>query len=337
MRSHGSGGTKLNCAIALLNDMMIYATCATVLGHMRMCCFTVALSLSLSLSLSIYLSLFLSLLSLSLSLSLSLPLFQEISVVISLSPLRPCPPSPFRCTTNSSHHTSRLCALASPHENPDSQFLRIAKIRKREDGCCCIAALLVGEEMYVINIGDSRAILASGDNTATPLSTDHKPENPDEKARVERAGGQVIKYGPVYRVTPPEALAWEQAKVKQGPRPLQLAIARSFGDSSLKTPRPLLVCTPEIRRVTVKPDDKLVLLGCDGVWDVLSNQLAVDTALKAVDAGEDARAVAGSVVNMAYQLGSTDNISVVAILFHRSASAATTATASTTEDDKDES
>jgi serine/threonine protein phosphatase PrpC len=191
--------------------------------------------------------------------------------------------------------------------------------------------------MYVINVGDSRAVLACGDRTATQLSTDHKPEDPNEKARVERAGGQVLKYGPVYRVTSPEALAWEQAKIKQGPRPLQLAIARSFGDASLKAPRPLLISAPEIRRVSVKPDDKLVLLGCDGIWDVLSNQVAVDTALTAVDTGADARAVAGSVVNMAYQTGSTDNISVVAILLHSSAPNSTDAAAPTADDDQDDS
>eukprot|EP00038_Savillea_parva_P028296 m.64240 g.64240 ORF g.64240 m.64240 type:complete len:518 (+) comp8211_c0_seq2:674-2227(+) len=204
-----------------------------------------------------------------------------------------------------------------------AQFLRIAKIRKRQDGCCCIAILIVANEMYVINVGDSRAVLGAADRSATALSEDHKPERTDEKQRIEKAGGQVIKYGPVYRVTTAAALAWEQAKIKRGPRPIQPAIARTFGDASLKLPKPILIATPEIRHVTIKSDDALVLLGCDGIWDVLSNQQAVDVAFKSMDAGEDPKAIAGSVVKLAYARGSTDNISVVAILFRQDATADT--------------
>jgi len=201
-----------------------------------------------------------------------------------------------------------------------AQFLRIAKIRKRQDGCCCIAVLLVANDMYVINVGDSRAVLGAGDRKASALSDDHKPERSDEKQRIEKAGGQVIKYGPVYRVTSAAALAWEQAKIKRGPRPIQPAIARTFGDASLKLPKPILISAPEIRRVTIKSDDALVLLGCDGIWDVLSNQQAVDSAFKSIDAGDEPKAIAGSVVKLAYARGSTDNISVVAIIFERDTS-----------------
>eukprot|EP00038_Savillea_parva_P028295 m.64230 g.64230 ORF g.64230 m.64230 type:complete len:423 (+) comp8211_c0_seq1:292-1560(+) len=216
----------------------------------------------------------------------------------------------------------KKCILAACSAT-DKEFLRIAKIRKRQDGCCCIAILIVANEMYVINVGDSRAVLGAADRSATALSEDHKPERTDEKQRIEKAGGQVIKYGPVYRVTTAAALAWEQAKIKRGPRPIQPAIARTFGDASLKLPKPILIATPEIRHVTIKSDDALVLLGCDGIWDVLSNQQAVDVAFKSMDAGEDPKAIAGSVVKLAYARGSTDNISVVAILFRQDATADT--------------
>lgn len=176
--------------------------------------------------------------------------------------------------------------------------------------------------MYVINIGDSRAVIGRGDRTAAALSTDHKPERPDEKARIERAGGHVLKYGPVYRVTTAAALAWEQAKIKKGPAPIQPAIARTFGDHSLKAPVAILISTPEIQRVTIQDDDIVVLLGCDGIWDVLSNQQAVDTALKALDNREEPKGVASAVVKLAYAAGSTDNISVVAIVFDKAREAA---------------
>lgn len=171
-------------------------------------------------------------------------------------------------------------------------------------------------QCYVINIGDSRAVLGAKDRTVSALSNDHKPERPDEKARIEKAGGQVLKFGPVYRVTTSSALAWEHAKIKKGPRPIQPAIARTFGDFSLKVPVPILISAPEIRRVTLEAEHSILLLGCDGIWDVLSNQQAIDTAFKSKDAGDAPKLIAGSVVSLAFASGSTDNISVVAIVLN---------------------
>lgn len=51
------------------------------------------------------------------------------------------------------------------------------------------------DRYFVANIGDSRAVL-SRDDTAVPLSTDHKPDVPTEKNRIEKAGG-FVKLGRV--------------------------------------------------------------------------------------------------------------------------------------------
>ena len=158
----------------------------------------------------------------------------------------------------------------------------------------------------------SRAVLVEN-GEAVRLSTDHKPEHPGEKARIERAGGKVLKYGSTWRVTSNEALAWEKQKFKSSPRPVQPAVARSFGDASMKRPQPLLTSDPEITVKELGPEHSLVLLGCDGIWDVLSDQQAVDAAADARRNGEGPKGQAGAVVKLAYDRGSTDNISVVAI------------------------
>ena len=56
-------------------------------------------------------------------------------------------------------------------------------------------------------------------------------------------------------------------------------VARAFGDQSLKFPKPLVISTPEIQVVDVQEDDCFVVLACDGVWDVLSNQEVVDIGI----------------------------------------------------------
>lgn len=59
-------------------------------------------------------------------------------------------------------------------------------------------------------------------------------------------------------------------------------------------------------------DDAFLILACDGVWDVLTDQEAADVALAAGPAACE-RDRAGQVVRAAYHKGSTDNISVVVV------------------------
>lgn len=85
------------------------------------------------------------------------------------------------------------------------------------------AVVLVRKDGMVVccNVGDSRAVLCRG-GLALPLSVDHKPNAPDERARIEQAGGKIKRDGSDYRI--------------QG-----LAVSRAFGDldtSPYVTPRP---------------------------------------------------------------------------------------------------
>lgn len=57
-------------------------------------------------------------------------------------------------------------------------------------GCTCCVALVTKNEVYVANAGDTRCVIASK-GKAKDLSTDHKPDLPNEKRRVQRAGGFV--------------------------------------------------------------------------------------------------------------------------------------------------
>jgi len=52
--------------------------------------------------------------------------------------------------------------------------------------------LIVGEVVYVANVGDSRAFMSIDcGSKIVPLTSDHKPENPDEQKRIEQNGGKV--------------------------------------------------------------------------------------------------------------------------------------------------
>ena len=75
----------------------------------------------------------------------------------------------------------------------EQEFLdsRLAAGEMDRSGTTVINAIVKPEGQIVVgNLGDSRALLI-GRGTPIPLSTDHKPNRPDEKRRVESAGGQV--------------------------------------------------------------------------------------------------------------------------------------------------
>lgn len=60
-----------------------------------------------------------------------------------------------------------------------------------EKGSTAITAFIRGGRIVVGNVGDSRAVLCS-DGRAAPLSSDHKPNKPEERRRIQALGGRVV-------------------------------------------------------------------------------------------------------------------------------------------------
>ncbi|XP_068640402.1 probable protein phosphatase 2C 68 [Aristolochia californica] len=141
-------------------------------------------------------------------------------------------------------------------------------------GSTAVVAVVSPDSLVVANCGDSRAVLSRG-GRAIPLSDDHKPDRPDELARIEAAGGHVIYLN--------------GARV-QG----ILAMSRALGDKYLK---PYVISEPEVNITERTPDDEFIILASDGLWDVLSNELACNVVRRCLtDAGPSSSAV--DVLNM---------------------------------------
>ncbi|KAL9388781.1 hypothetical protein Peur_017386 [Populus x canadensis] len=128
-------------------------------------------------------------------------------------------------------------------------------------GSTAVVAVVTPEKIIVSNCGDSRAVLCrNGD--AIPLSSDHKPDRPDELLRIQEAGGRVIY--------------WD------GPRVLGvLAMSRAIGDNYLK---PYVIPEPDVTLTERMAEDEFLILASDGLWDVVPNDTAcgvVRTCLRA--------------------------------------------------------
>jgi len=101
-----------------------------------------------------------------------------------------------------------------------------------------------------------------------------------------------------------------------------LAVSRALGDFQYKD-RPDL--PPEAQKVSAEPDcrthtrlraDQVLILACDGIWDVMSNADAADLARALGQEGEkDLGLICEELLDQCLAKGSRDNMSVVAVAF----------------------
>ncbi|KAF6165790.1 hypothetical protein GIB67_012687 [Kingdonia uniflora] len=75
-----------------------------------------------------------------------------------------------------------------------SNFLDAESNTYRDDGSTAATAVMVGNYLYVTNVGDSRAVISKA-GQAIPLSEDHNPNRSNERKRIESAGGVVMWAG----------------------------------------------------------------------------------------------------------------------------------------------
>lgn len=152
--------------------------------------------------------------------------------------------------------------------------------------------------VWVANVGDSRAVL-SHQSRAVPLTRDHKPNDPHERARIEAAGGTVELDG----FLDPQGVPFGCYRVNGN-----LAMSRAIGDRS---ERPIVTAEPDICSFELTRDCDFVVLATDGLWDVMDNEEVVQYIHKYGQREE----VASWLVEEALRRGSLDNITVVIVWF----------------------
>jgi len=179
-------------------------------------------------------------------------------------------------------------------------------LKDEMSGSTAITMLYRNNRLYVGNVGDSRAI-ACINGIAEPLSTDHKPQDLEEKARIEKAGGFV-----------------EFNRVNGN-----LALSRALGDFAFKM-KPDLIAEkqiispePEIVVRDVSEELQFIVLACDGIWDVLSNQEVADFIIARLAKGLEPEIICEELMTRCLASDSSmgglgcDNMTVILICFIR--------------------
>ncbi len=171
-----------------------------------------------------------------------------------------------------------------------------------EDGSTAVVACVEDSDdeqdvyLHCAWTGDSRLVLDNGFATQ-----DHKPDRPDERARIENAWGSVYMHG-VWRVN-------------------GLAVSRSIGDRMAKNgcgalrAKERIIATPEYAKIKLTPANKFFVIASDGLWDVMDNSSAINLVKEKLQVTNDLGAIAQSLIDEAKNRKSGDNITVSVVKF----------------------
>ena len=162
-----------------------------------------------------------------------------------------------------------------------------------DTGSTAVVMLKRKKNVWLANIGDSRAIMNNGHN-CIDLTKDHKPDDPTEYKRILSLGGKVTKAfsGDVYRVNG------------------SLAVSRAIGDFSLA---PHVTWKPDITVHSIEDMNHYVFIATDGIWDVISNKevIKIINQNAMTNTWKD---IGNSLITLARQRNSSDNISCMLIV-----------------------
>ena len=151
-------------------------------------------------------------------------------------------------------------------------------------GTTCILVFKLGQKIICSNVGDSRAILVKRKNNLNSnkdsnnfnyefieLSHDHKPENKEEKERIEKAGGEVAQQ---YLLGNEEQAIGPFRVWNKGCDYPGIAISRSLGDKIAELIG--VISDPDILELNLDDKSKYIIMGSDGVFEYLSNKDIID-------------------------------------------------------------
>uniref|UniRef100_A0A0E0F0H5 protein-serine/threonine phosphatase n=1 Tax=Oryza meridionalis TaxID=40149 RepID=A0A0E0F0H5_9ORYZ len=173
----------------------------------------------------------------------------------------------------------RSAFVRADHAIADSHSL------DRNSGTTALTALIFGRR------------LSSGKRgRAVELSRDHKPSCRSEKIRIENLGGTVF----------------------DGYLNGQLSVARAIGDWHVKGSKGSmspLTAEPEFQEVRLTEEDEFLIIGCDGLWDVMTSQCAVTMVRKELMTHNDPERCSQELVQEALRRNSCDNLTVVVVCF----------------------
>ena len=205
-------------------------------------------------------------------------------------------------------------------------------------GSCVLVCLIVDNKIFLCNIGDSRAIMSMENGSKIrPLTIDHKPNNPKEFERIIKSGCKVyIDNDDPFRDINKVTIIQNEKEFDKYTNdvdviyriyPCDLSVSRTIGDPKSKFKNlggipNQIISTPEIFIFENNNLFDFIILGCDGIFDMLKNNEIIDCAWFAIqntdkERKNDINLVSLDICNMIIKNSmdkmSGDNLSVIVI------------------------
>ena len=143
---------------------------------------------------------------------------------------------------------------------------------KDSSGSCGIILMVKNNKCIIANIGDSRLVVIKN-KSIDFVTMDHKPDSIIEKSRIELAGGKIYKAPSLfqqYQIDQNLVIPWWVL-------PGRLNVSRTFGDLEAKEEKyggkkTVVIALPDITEVIMDENYNFIIIGCDGIFDVLNNE-----------------------------------------------------------------
>uniref|UniRef100_A0A6S8ZMK7 PPM-type phosphatase domain-containing protein n=5 Tax=Ditylum brightwellii TaxID=49249 RepID=A0A6S8ZMK7_9STRA len=158
----------------------------------------------------------------------------------------------------------------------EHSVIRNFRIDTEFSGTTLSMAIIRGNKITGVNIGDSRVIIGKdegGKLVAEEFTHDHKPDTPKEQERILAAGGRVFAVEYDDGIDGPPRV-WLGHMDVPG-----LAMSRSLGDAVAHTAG--VISDPEFTERELDPSsDKFIVVATDGLWEFVNNDETVDMTAK---------------------------------------------------------
>jgi serine/threonine protein phosphatase PrpC/CRP-like cAMP-binding protein len=194
-------------------------------------------------------------------------------------------------------------------------------------------------KVTISNVGDSRAVLGKSVGPghgskeslkAYPLSRDQTPYRKDERARCKATGARILSLDQLEGLEPINEGEDSQndedlelgEELDEGGDPPRVwspngdypgtAFTRSLGDAMAEELG--VYAEPEMLNREIKPEDRMIVIASDGIYEFLTNQSVIDICAKFTDPLEACRAVVAESYELwlQYELR-TDDITIIVI------------------------
>lgn len=163
-------------------------------------------------------------------------------------------------------------AAADAIAKVEHQVIRNFRIDTEFSGTTLSMAIIRGNKLTGVNIGDSRVLLGlekGGRLEAEEFTHDHKPDSPGEKERILAAGGRVFAVEYDDGIDGPPRV-WLGHMDVPG-----LAMSRSLGDAVAHTAG--VISDPEFTEKELDPSsDRVIVVATDGLWEFIENDETID-------------------------------------------------------------